>query len=162
MEYFGLTKNTNTFGIIVLLSIILVISLIIYNCYKANQFVYFDCGCGKNISENTPKIIQGFDNTNNVNCDEKHKIILYYANWCGHSRNFLPEWEKLKKEIENSELKNVIVAQQYECDKDKKMCEQNNIRGFPTMILHKINGDNVNYQNERTVESILDFIRKNI
>jgi hypothetical protein len=26
-------------------------------------------------------------------------ITLYYANWCGHCRNFKPEWEKVKREM---------------------------------------------------------------
>jgi thiol-disulfide isomerase/thioredoxin len=26
-------------------------------------------------------------------------ITLYYANWCGHCRNFKPEWEKIKREM---------------------------------------------------------------
>ena len=28
------------------------------------------------------------------------KVILYYAEWCGHCQRFKPEWAKLKEELE--------------------------------------------------------------
>ena len=81
------------------------------------------------------------------------KIVLYYANWCGHCHAFMPVWEELGKTINEKGL-NIST----ESIEDGKMNEQQKgmIDGFPT--IHIIKGDNIlKYSGKRDVDSILKF-----
>ena len=44
------------------------------------------------------RVIQYERKTKLGNEKSNKKIVLYYEDWCGHSRNMLPEWSKLEKE----------------------------------------------------------------
>ena len=60
------------------------------------------------------------------------KITLYYATWCGHSKQFMPEWEKFVK-YANQHMP-YIQVNKIECTKDnKEACSV--VRGFPSVIL---------------------------
>jgi thioredoxin-like negative regulator of GroEL len=87
-----------------------------------------------------------------------NNFVLYYADWCGHSRNFLSEWQKIKIASHKN-----VKCMEYECDKNKKICQQNNITGYPAMILHKVDGSSIKYPDDqpRTKDKVLEFIAKN-
>jgi hypothetical protein len=151
--------------------IILIVSLIIlYMCHcivnKKSASIQ-DCNCSitntnlptkqhtnddidKKIIRETPENVQ-----------PKNKLCLYYTEWCGYSKQFLPEWQKLKLEISSSELKNKIDVVEYNCEKDKEICMNSSVRGYPTVIFHKLeNGDikNFPYDGPRESKSIIKFI----
>lgn len=103
-------------------------------------------------------------NVSNCKCSAPQKtrkniFSLYYSNGCGHSINFLPTWKDLQVKVK--ELNNVETSE-HECSQDKDACNKNNISGVPTMILHKLNGENIEYSGDRTVASIIKFISSNI
>ena len=180
MESLKLTNNTNILNVIVLTSVILIIGLIIYNYYKAYQLAHFDCGCGntnippvqqvvqkcgpiKSNNTLTDKYLNNTIKQNSVVKHDKPQIALYYAMWCGHSLNFLSEWEKVKKEVANSELKNAIVCEEYDCDKNREICTDNKINGYPSLIFHKTDGTKIDFPNQpRTFELVMAFIKENL
>ena len=88
---------------------------------------------------------------------EEKTIVLYYANWCGHSRAFIPEWEKFEKYCQQN-INDINVI--------KMLCEGDNaknckgIRGYPTVILIN-NGKAVTYKGDRTMESLIEFVNAN-
>ena len=59
------------------------------------------------------------------------KIVLFYADWCGHCTTFKPEWEKFENEIKNSDFKNKISVEKYESA--EKHPYQVEIKGYPTI-----------------------------
>lgn len=90
-------------------------------------------------------------------------VSLYYAEWCGWSRKFLPVWKEFAEWITQNK-KGVVNVNTVECDKTnddnlKAMC--NNVQGFPTVLLYK-NGENIEYSGNRTLDDLKQFITKNI
>lgn len=83
------------------------------------------------------------------------KVILYYANWCAHCEEFLPEWEKLKSMIID---KNVEFLEFEESQHLQKMQDEN-IKGYPTIMII-IDGEKREYNGERTAKAIAAFIIK--
>lgn len=84
------------------------------------------------------------------------KVILYYAEWCGHCQRFKPEWAKLKDELEKKGMK----WAEYESEKDGQKMEEENIEGFPTIII-LMNGKKNEYNGQRTSSDIMNFINGN-
>jgi thiol-disulfide isomerase/thioredoxin len=82
-------------------------------------------------------------------------LILFKAEWCGHCKNFLPEWNELQK----SDLKNKVNFITYDSDKNSNEIKQWKIDGYPTMYLQQ--GKNaIEYQGNRTKEEITKFINE--
>jgi thiol-disulfide isomerase/thioredoxin len=90
-------------------------------------------------------------------------FTMYYMNGCPHCESILPDF------------KNFAAAGQLDLNGKKttvRMIEQGNpsaaselearkIKGFPTFILATKNDNLVEYQGDRTVEAIKEFIGKN-
>lgn len=86
-----------------------------------------------------------------------HELYLFKADWCSHCKAFKKNWEELK----NSNLKNKVKFITIDADADKKIINEWNIGGYPTVIFK--NGDTaIEYNGDRSVKSINDFLNKNI
>ncbi len=82
-------------------------------------------------------------------------LKLYYTNWCGWSKKFLPVWEELEKKAANGELS--VKLQKIDCEKDKEMCQ--GIPGFPYIVLEK-NTRKIDYKGNRQIDDVLTFLSK--
>lgn len=116
------------------------------NCY--------DNGCNNN-NQNSVEIEEGFDNNNN-------KIItLYYAPWCGYSRDFLPEWDKFEKYVNNNNnINNRIRATKVDCSSDNSNNSNNKCRlvdGYPTVLCTE-GGKDTPYEGERTFDGLKELL----
>lgn len=74
------------------------------------------------------------------NVKSPNTLALYYASWCGACKRFKPSWEKFKNQ--NKKYINIV---EYEDGTDKEMCRKMNITAYPTIILHKQNGQNIEF-----------------
>jgi len=88
--------------------------------------------------------------------NERRRLILLKAEWCGHCQAFKGEWEKIKKELSSDNLE--IIT--YDSEKDKKMMEKYQVKGFPTILLENKNKI-VEFQGMRNIEAIKHFIKDN-
>ena len=88
------------------------------------------------------------------------KLVLYHASWCGHCKTFMPEWDKFAKHAQQH-LKHIDVIK-IQCDSNKDTCKLNFIKGFPTVALHKKNGEIVVFQDDRTMEKLLKFVNNHL
>lgn len=79
------------------------------------------------------------------------KITLYHANWCGHCKNFLPQWEALTKTLD----KHNIGHEDFEDSRDGAVISAANIMAFPTIKITKGN-DEYEYNGDRSVDGILN------
>ena len=79
------------------------------------------------------------------------KITLYHANWCGHCKNFMPQWNALTKTLK----KNNIAYSDFEDTRDADVINSANIIGFPTIRITK-NNKEYEYNGERNVDAILN------
>jgi len=87
------------------------------------------------------------------------KLTLYYTSWCGHSKRFMPEWNKF-----------VAYANQYipYLQVDTIKCEGKNeascshIEGYPTVILINQQNKQKIYDGERTMEGLIKFVKNHL
>lgn len=93
---------------------------------------------------------------------------LYHAKWCGHCRNFMPEWKKFKQQIEaiGGTYKGItITTHEYE---DKQLSRSKPVTindipigGFPTLkITIMQNGEKkeIDYAGKRTAKELFFYI----
>jgi Thioredoxin len=146
--------------IIVILVIVLIILYIFHLIKTKKQNNTNECKCNTNITQPVRSTSEAPKTENNDKKTQSNIIALYYGNGCIHSKMFLPLWDELKRKINSGELGSNINSKEYECSAEKNECEKNKIEGVPTIILHKINGDSINYPSDkpRNVESIKEFI----
>jgi glutaredoxin len=81
----------------------------------------------------------------------KPTIILYKADWCGHCNKFKEVWKRMDK--------NKYDLITYDSEKDSQLIKDNEIQGFPTIIIVK-NGIKTEYNGNRTEKDINNFISK--
>lgn len=90
--------------------------------------------------------------------ESKNKVMLFYADWCGWSQKFLPVWKEFTNQCDKLNISHETI----ECT-DNELCSNGkyNIEGFPTIIL-EANGNIIEYDGDRSVQSLLDFVKKNM
>ena len=89
------------------------------------------------------------------------KIVYFYMNNCYYCKQFTPIWDELNTKID----KNMISTHKFEeseldeRDTPKKILVEygDKIKGYPTILI-KINDTYYNYDKERNVNSIINFI----
>ena len=83
----------------------------------------------------------------------KTEFVLYYADWCPHCKNVLPEFQKLGGGIQNGKVtvggQNVSISM-YEQAKNKDKFQGKDIKGFPTIIFSDADGTTTEYKGSRT------------
>jgi hypothetical protein len=89
------------------------------------------------------------------NIDSSNPTLkLYYTNWCGWSKKFLPVWDQLSK------LKQInIPMEKIDCEQNKDSCK--GIPGFPYVVLEK-GTDRIEYKGNRTARDIINFVNNNV
>ena len=80
------------------------------------------------------------------------KLVLFYADWCGHCKKIKPVWDEASKEVNKSENQMIKVNCGEGTEKDKEIMKKYNIEGYPTIIVFK-NGSPSVYNGERDVNS---------
>lgn len=55
-------------------------------------------------------------------------VLEFFAPWCGHCRQLVPEYKKAA-----TALKGVVKVGSIDCDEEKGLCGQHGVRGFPTI-----------------------------
>ena len=86
------------------------------------------------------------------------KVYLFWAEWCGHSNNFIPTWNKLKEtKMDSINVEFIDIKDDNEEFED--YTNKFKITGFPTLVILN-NNDYEIYNGERTVDSITKFINK--
>ena len=82
----------------------------------------------------------------------KMSIMLFKAEWCGHCKNFMPIWNKLKDSY--SKKFNFLT---YDSEKDKDYMNEMNINGYPTIMIKE--GDNIQpYNGPREYDALVSIL----
>lgn len=152
--------------VIILLIALLFMTFINFNKINNNQQQENYCGCNQPVQQpnidnnivNVNNVVSNISTNNDKNNNNKNKLVLYYAMWCGHSRQFLPIWEQIKSVIINTPDLNTI-CEQYDCEEQKMNCQ--GVRGFPSIMLIKPDGTKISYDNARSPEAMLAFVDAN-
>eukprot|EP00898_Chlorokybus_atmophyticus_P008147 jgi/Chlat1/8333/Chrsp8S08092 len=78
-------------------------------------------------------------------------LVEFYAPWCGHCKNLVPEWEKAAKA-----LRGIVTVAALDADAHKSLSSDYSIQGFPTIKVFT-NGKASDYTGQRTAKAITDF-----
>lgn len=132
MSFSNWCNRLDKLTILICILFIVIIGLLILNYQKANQ-IY--------APENTPEKFAA--NANNGS-SAKNKLVLYYTNWCGYSKMFLPEWKKFKQSMQNNSN---IECSEVDCEKRKEECKQ--VPGYPTVLLYTATGKTVMFEKDQ-------------
>ena len=91
---------------------------------------------------------------------KKLKFINYNTTWCYWSKKIQPVWDKLKKLNENNENVEILDIK---CDlkNNEKLCNDNEIEGFPTLKLYTDDDQVIDYQGDRSLEDLVKFLEAN-
>ncbi|XP_055549459.1 protein disulfide-isomerase A6 homolog [Wyeomyia smithii] len=79
-------------------------------------------------------------------------VVEFYAPFCGHCRNLVPEYKKAA-----TALKGVIKVGGVNCEEEQGLCGQHGVRGYPTIKIFGANKRSpVDYTGQRTAKDIAE------
>lgn len=82
-------------------------------------------------------------------------FLKFYAPWCGHCKRMAPVLESIAPQ-----LKGKMAIGKIDCTKEKVICNEHKVRGFPTMK-YSVDGKVISeYTGGRDEEKILAFAKK--
>jgi thiol-disulfide isomerase/thioredoxin len=109
-----------------------------------------------NLSKNTCDQNQKKESEEFTESQNTIKVFNFNTEWCGWSKRFQPEWNKLSEMVAADPTLSHIQAIDVKCDEDenKQMCEDYKVPGFPYVVVEK-NNVQTPYNGERTADAIL-------
>jgi len=91
---------------------------------------------------------------------DKKTLVLFYADWCGHCKKFMPEWdEKITPEMTPLGIQTVRVNVGGNTAEEEALKNEYKVQGFPTIVFIK-NGTPMEYDGPRSKEDIKAFCTK--
>ena len=92
--------------------------------------------------------------------NDKDVMLVFYAPWCGHCKQLLPNYEEAAKKLKAKNPKIVLAKM----DATENEVESVTITGFPTIKFYpgnKKGSKPIDFNGERTTEGIIKFIQTN-
>ena len=139
------------------LYIALTILFLVIGGYMTYKFLYNN----KNKNTENKKFIPNkeFELKDKTNGD----LYFFYTEWCPYSKKSEKIWDEIKKQYTNEDLKLNFIK--IDCESDKKMASDYNIKEYPVLLLKK-NGDamkmyNGNY-NIVKFDTIKQWLKDNV
>ena len=90
-------------------------------------------------------------------------FTMYYMNGCPHCESILPEYRNFvaSGQVNNNGKKTTIRMLEQGDPSAAPELEANTVKGFPTFVLSTVDGKNIEYSGERSVEAMKEFIMTN-
>jgi len=85
------------------------------------------------------------------------KLVLFYADWCGHCKKIKPVWDETADEVNTDEIKMIKVNCGEGTSADQAVMKKYSIDGYPTIIKF-VNGKAQLYQGERDSASFKEAL----
>lgn len=86
----------------------------------------------------------------------QRELVLYYADWCGYCKIFMPIWDRFASTI-NGDGTNQLHIRKVNCEQNQETCNKEGVSVFPTVILYD-NGTKRVFNGARTIDSLKQFI----
>lgn len=137
-------------NIAVLLAASTLLGIVVYVYYTTNGFGYMK----KPVKKSN---IQGFKNVS------EPEFVMYHAEWCGHCKKAMPEFEKLVAKcplVVNGQKVNARAVNEKDLSESEKKAK--GLEGFPTFILTTADGQDITYSGGRNAKEFEDFINNNL
>ncbi|XP_073401366.1 protein disulfide-isomerase A5 isoform X1 [Dendrobates tinctorius] len=89
---------------------------------------------------------------------KKHALVMFYAPWCPHCKNSIPDFTTAANEFKEDRKIGVAAV---DCTKEKNqdLCKQEGVEGFPTYIYYNYGKSTEKYNGERSESGFVSFIR---
>ncbi len=85
------------------------------------------------------------------------KLVLFYADWCGHCKKIKPVWEETANEVNEPEVKMIKINCGEGTPADQKIMKKYSIDGYPTIIKF-VDGKPQLYQGDRDPEGFKEAL----
>ncbi|CAF1067959.1 unnamed protein product [Brachionus calyciflorus] len=82
-------------------------------------------------------------------------FVKFYAPWCGHCQSMAQEWINLAVKLADN--KQILIGE-VDCTQNSEICSNQNIQGYPTMILYKNGFKLTEYNGQRDVNAFVEFV----
>jgi len=141
---------SNPLFIIIMLLLGLIIVLSVFR--TASPFLTLGFGINARIGDLKGSFeIEAFDNNTEA------VFIMYYAEWCGHCKRTMPEFNSLM-ETYNGNVKIQMIDS--EAAENAELVKSQNIRGFPTIRYYPsgLSSDYQEYDGERTAAQFVQYL----
>ncbi|XP_046397334.1 thioredoxin domain-containing protein 5 homolog [Ischnura elegans] len=86
----------------------------------------------------------------------KH-FIKFFAPWCGHCQRLAPTWDKLAESLSHDEG---VSISKVDCTEHRSVCEDFEVKGYPTMLWIEDGKKVEKYTGSRTHEDLKDFVTR--
>tara|TARA_B100001094_G_scaffold212242_1_gene206203 strand:+ start:728 stop:2875 length:2148 start_codon:yes stop_codon:yes gene_type:complete len=125
------------------------------NAYKKDPLLR------KKIIKSHKKTIQSFKKgggkTKKRTKKKEHTLHYFSTDWCGYCKSFNPQWNSLVEKLKNKKITlNKIIIN----DENQHLLTKFNIQSYPTLLLEK-NNKKIFYNNDdRSIDKIISFLKK--
>lgn len=89
-------------------------------------------------------------------------FTLYYAKWCPHCKSIAPVFSKWSKAGSVKIGGKTVFLTMLEADEDAAKMKGKPVKGFPTFLLEKANGQIVEFDGERTPKGWKTWLAANL
>lgn len=141
-------KNTNILNKLlnnrfILIILVFVLLYILWKCVSTIEGMT----SSENAFQNSP-VPPSTPSTFNSELGSEPKLVWFYAEWCGHCKSMLSDWDKLALEDNNGEKMIKINVGDQGNSAQESLAEEYNVSSYPTIYI--IEGSNkTEYDGER-------------
>ncbi|XP_037069790.1 thioredoxin domain-containing protein 5-like [Pollicipes pollicipes] len=107
-----------------------------------------------------PVVVLTADTFNN-SISRDYTFIKFYAPWCGHCKRLAPTWDQLAVKMLGNPAVKIAKVDCTEND-NRPLCSQQGVSGFPTVILYHDGAKVVEYEGNRSLDDMANFIKSNM
>lgn len=89
--------------------------------------------------------------------NKKHVLVVFYSPWCKYCENMKTEFYKAANEFKNDP--NVEFAA-VDCTKEKTLCDENGVKGYPTLRYYSYYNNTSYYKGNRTEQDFVMYMKE--
>ncbi|TRY71848.1 hypothetical protein TCAL_05412 [Tigriopus californicus] len=83
-------------------------------------------------------------------------FIKFYAPWCGHCQKLAPTWDELAETFADGTVAKIAKV---DCTQAQSLCQEHEIKGYPTLAWFKNGKKTEVYRGARTLDELSDFVK---
>lgn len=86
-------------------------------------------------------------------------FVKFFAPWCGHCKRMAPTWDQLATKFVG--VAGVKIAK-VDCTlaESKELCSKEDVNGFPTLFVYRDGKKVAEYEGNRNLDDLYDFVKK--